>query len=50
MNDSDVDNPSDYYNVFDLFALPSLFEGLPVVGIEAQANIFWHNNKGIRIK
>lgn len=33
-----VDNPSDYYNVFDLFALPSLFEGLPVVGIEAQAN------------
>lgn len=33
-----VDNPSDYYNAFDVFALPSLFEGLPVVGIEAQAN------------
>lgn len=33
-----VNNPYDYYNVFDLFILPSLFEGLPVVGIEAQAN------------
>lgn len=33
-----VDNPDDYYNAFDLFILPSLFEGLPVVGIEAQAN------------
>lgn len=26
------------YNAFDVFALPSLYEGLPVVGIEAQAN------------
>lgn len=26
------------YNVFDMFMLPSLFEGLPVVGIEAQIN------------
>lgn len=33
-----VDNPSDYYNAFDFFTLPSWFEGLPVVGIEAQAN------------
>lgn len=32
---SDVHN---YLNIFDLFILPSLFEGLPVVGVEAQAN------------
>lgn len=31
-------NIEEYYSAFDLFALPSLFEGLPVVGIEAQAN------------
>lgn len=29
---------NDLFNAFDLFMLPSLFEGLPVVGIEAQAN------------
>ncbi|CAK1222470.1 Glycosyltransferase involved in cell wall bisynthesis (RfaB) [Fructobacillus evanidus] len=28
----------DYYSAMDLFVLPSLFEGLPMVGIEAQAN------------
>ena len=27
-----------YYSQFDLFILPSKFEGLPIVGIEAQAN------------
>lgn len=27
-----------YYNAFDIFILPSLYEGLPVVGVEAQYN------------
>lgn len=27
-----------YYSVMDVFVLPSLFEGFPVVGLEAQAN------------
>lgn len=33
-----VDNPEKYYSMFDIFWLPSLFEGMPTVGIEAQAN------------
>lgn len=33
-----VTNPQEYYQAMDLFVLPSLFEGLPVVSIEAQAS------------
>lgn len=32
-----VNNASEWYQAFDLFILPSIWEGLPVVGIEAQA-------------
>lgn len=31
-----IDNTNEIYSAFDLFILPSLWEGLPVVGIEAQ--------------
>lgn len=31
-------NTAPYYNLFDCFMLPSIYEGLPVVGIEAQFN------------
>lgn len=32
-----IPNVIDYYNVFDLICMPSLFEGFPFVAIEAQA-------------
>lgn len=31
-------NVQDFYHVMDLFIMPSHYEGLPVVGVEAQAN------------
>ena len=31
------DDVNELYQVFDVFLLPSLYEGLPVVGVEAQA-------------
>lgn len=34
----EIDNPQDMYNMFDLFLFPSLYEGLAIVMIEAQAN------------
>lgn len=34
----ETDKPEDFYSVMDVFVLPSLFEGLPLVGVEAQAN------------
>lgn len=33
-----IENPNDYYNVFDIFILPSKREGLPIVALEAQAS------------
>lgn len=33
-----ISNTFEYYNAMDAFLLPSLFEGLPVVGIESQTN------------
>lgn len=33
-----VQNPEDYYNAMDVFLLPSMFEGYPLVITEAQAN------------
>lgn len=33
-----ISNVNEMYNAIDLFILPSLHEGLPVVGVESQAN------------
>jgi len=33
-----VSNPRDYYQAMDVMVMPSLFEGLPMVGVEAQAS------------
>ena len=33
-----VSNPKDYYQAMDVMVMPSLFEGLPMVGVEAQAS------------
>ena len=32
------DDINDFYSAFDIFLMPSLYEGLPLVGIEAQAS------------
>lgn len=34
----DRDDVNELYQAFDVFIMPSLFEGLPLVGVEAQAN------------
>ena len=42
-----TDNTAQFYSAFDCFILPSLYEGVPVTGIEAQANglyIIYSNN------
>lgn len=33
-----VQNANEYYQAFDLFVMPSLYEGLPVSGVEAQTS------------
>lgn len=33
-----IQNVNEYYQAFDLFVMPSLYEGLPVSGIEAQTS------------
>lgn len=33
-----TDKVEDYYQMMDLFVMPSLYEGFPLVGVEAQAN------------
>lgn len=33
-----VSNVNEYYQAFDIFVMPSLYEGLPVTGVEAQTS------------
>jgi len=33
-----VNRPEDYLQAMDVFVMTSLFEGLPIVGVEAQAS------------
>lgn len=33
-----ISNVNEYYQAFDIFIMPSLYEGLPVTGVEAQAS------------
>ncbi len=36
--ESPKENINEYYSMFDVFVLPSRFEGLPLVGVEAQSS------------
>lgn len=36
-----VNNPQDWYQIFDAFVLPSKYEGFPFAGVEAQASDLW---------
>lgn len=33
-----VSDPQDWYHAMDIFVMPSIYEGFPYVGVEAQAN------------
>lgn len=36
-----VNNPQDWYQIFDAFVMPSEYEGFPFAGVEAQASDLW---------